>query len=174
LTFVKRSVREIVRILSETETKEDRTLLADFFSLPIGDLAGPRPTGPDNGSDPPAPPRPTESPVPVRVHQVQGGFGVFPGDRSSSAKYLEIRAAYDVRRGNPLKKYRTSDFQLESPPIRFEPPPKGLEILEFKDNRVLVEVVDPNFSLHITGFDPRRDLYVKVEPTDNHLADSTL
>jgi hypothetical protein len=38
---------------------------------------------------------------------------------------------------------------------------------------LLIEVLNPKFSLHVSGFDSRRDLYVKVEPKEALLVDST-
>lgn len=168
LTFVKRSVLEIVRVLSETETKEDRTLLADFFSLPAEDaFRGRQPKPGDEDGQGPAPPiRSKGVSSPFRVQKIQGGFCILPDDPSALPRILDIRAAYDVRKGNPLKRYRTSDFRVEEPPIRFDPPSKGVEILEFRENRILLEVLDPQFSMHLTGFDRRRDLYVRIEPRE--------
>jgi hypothetical protein len=175
LTFVKRSVREIVRLLSETETKEDRTLLADFFSLPLQDgirSPAPKPTD-EEGSESPFPPGPRPAAVPFRVQKVHGGFSVLPGGGSSPPRLFEVLAAYDVRRGNPLRRYRKSDFILSAPPIKLEPPPRGLKIVGYKDNGVLVEVLSPEFSLHLVGFDRYRDLYVRVEPREDLLASPT-
>jgi len=175
LMFVKRSVHEIVRVLSETETKEDKVLLADFFSLPAADAVRSRnkKPGQEGGPKAPVPAPPGQRPTPFRVQKIQGGFSLLPGDKPVTRPcILEIRAAYDVRRGNPLKRYRTSDFRIEAAPIRFAPPPHGVEILECEGNRVLVEVCDPNFRIHVAGFDPRRDLYVKVEPREEILVDT--
>jgi hypothetical protein len=175
LKFVKRSVHEIVRVLSETESKEDRALLADFFSLPGEMLRGrAKKPGEETGTEPPVGPDTRSTALAFRVQKIQGGFSVLPGDKSQHVpRILEIRAAYDVRRGNPLKKYRDSDFKFEASPIRFDPPPQGVEVLEYGENRLLIEVLNPKFSLHVSGFDSRRDLYVKVEPKEALLVDST-
>ena len=175
LMFVKRSVHEIVRLLSEMETKEDRILLDDFFYLPAADAVRSRDQRPgeESGEKSPIPTSTTERPTPFRVPKIHGGFSVLPGDKPVTRPcILEIRAAYDVRRGNPLKRYRTSDFRFEAAPIRFEPPPQGVEVLQYEGNRLLVEVCDPNFRVHLAGFDPRRDLYVKIEPKEEILVDT--
>jgi hypothetical protein len=176
LTFVKRSVHEIVRILSETESKVDKILLADFFYLPAADAVHSRDQRPggESGDKSPIPATPGQRPIPFRVQKIQGGFSILPGDKPLVRPcILEIRAAYDVRRGNPLKRYRTSDFRIEAAPIRFEPPPKGVEVLQFENNHLRVEVCDPDFHLHVAGFDPRRDLYVKIESREEILVDTT-
>ena len=94
---------------------------------------------------------------------MRGGLSLLPGDEGSTPPArVEIIVAYDVRRGNPIKKYNVADFQVDSPPIRFDPPPEGVEVVECARNRVLAAIREPDFSLHITGFDEKRDLYVRA------------
>jgi hypothetical protein len=61
-----------------------------------------------------------------------------------------------------LKKYDPADFKLNKNPIRLSPEPKGLEITSSDENRLIVKILDRNFSLHVTGFDENRDLYVRI------------
>lgn len=158
LTFVKRSVHEIVRTLTEQDKQEDRSLLIDLFSLPAPrDEEHAVKTRRTKTQTPPPKPRR------FRVQKARGGFSVVPGDDGAGPpSLLDIRVAYDIRRGNPLKKYNIADFRLDKKPVRFDPEPQGVDILERSENRMLVAVTDPNFSLHVTGFDERRDLYVRA------------
>lgn len=172
LDFVKRSVHEIVRSLTEAEREVDKTLLIDLFSLPSPlDEAGlvktkNKKTGKKSISPPPPPPPPKQSRF--RVRKMLGGFSIVPGDPGSTPpELLDIRVAYDVRRGNAIKRYNRADFQLDKKPIRFDPEPQGIEILENSENRVLLKIKDPSFSLHATGFDERRDLYVRAVPKES-------
>ena len=104
---------------------------------------------------------------------MSGGFAVLPGDADSvTPRMLEIRVAYDVRRGNPLKRYTKTDFRVDIPPITLDPHPVGMEILECSENRILVRITDPAFGLHVTGFDERRDLYVRTVPMEDAHGDS--
>ncbi len=168
LTFVKRSIHEIVRVVTAAEEQEDPTLLADFFSLPAepedqetsstrqegaGESAG-------QGEEPrPAPPPPR--PRGFRIQRVQGGFSVLPSeDGAQPPRQLDIRVAYNVRRGSPLKRYSPADFELDKQPVQLES--EGLRLDECSENRMLVTVEDRNFGLHVTGFDERRDLYVRA------------
>lgn len=182
LKFVKRSVHEIVRILTAAEKEEDPTLLIDFFSLPAApeeekavkertakpaEKPGPEPQEPE---PPPPPPRPQR----FRIQKVRGGFVVVPGDEGAAPPArLDIRVAYNIRRGNPLKKYAPADFQVDQPPIRFDPQPQGVDLLECAGNHILAAIRDPHFSLHVTGFDEIRDLYVRAVPKDEGDANTT-
>ncbi len=76
--------------------------------------------------------------------------------------------AYDVRRGNPLRKYHLADFRVEQRPIELEPAPVGLNVINREANRIRVEVTDPDFRLSVRGFDENRDLYVNVKMEERH------
>jgi hypothetical protein len=73
-----------------------------------------------------------------------------------------VRVAYDVRKGNPLKKYSPADFVLGEGQIAFEPEPDNVQVTECEGNRVLLDVSDDDFSFSVKGFDTRRQLYVKA------------
>jgi len=173
LAFIKRSVHEIVRILGEAEKKEDPTLLIDFFSLPASPEDQAVPSQADNpgdkeGKQPPQPRPPRATPPPVfRVNKVKGGFSVTSTKQKCHPPLLlVIEVAYDVRRGNPLKRYSVADFRLQEPPIVLEPEPEGVEVIESRDNCILARVTEETFGLHVRGFDERRDLYVRVSPKE--------
>ena len=171
LEFIKRSVCEIVRLLTAAEKEEDTALLADFFSLPAEPekevvSTKHRKPGAKPGPETPAPePPPCPRPPRFRIEKIANGFSILPGTAPPPAM-LEIRMAYDVRRGNPISKYNKADFQVDRPPIRFAPDPCGLEIIEKNENRVLVAIKDSEFALHLVGFDERRQLYVRATPRE--------
>ena len=164
IEFVTGSVAAIVRAVVETEQEIDRTLLADYFPLsPREDGAQDEDPGDeDKGrkkkkkTDPPdrTPPR-------FHINRVSGGFSVTPGVADVALPpCIEIRAAYDVRRGNEMSRYSPEDFRLNKSPIKVKT--KGLDILECKYNRVLVAVRDKNFRLTVNGFDENRDLVIRA------------
>jgi hypothetical protein len=171
LNFVKRSVHELVRIISETEKEEDPTLLVDFFSLPKG-LVEEEPqdvSEPDEGDDdghetvPPKPDIPL-SPRSYRILEIDGGFSILPGKGDNPPDKLKINVAYDTRRGNPLKKYNKVDFEIDEEPICFKPDAEGVEVLEVNRNAVVIKILDNDFKFYVTGFDKRRQLYIKTYP----------
>jgi len=73
-----------------------------------------------------------------------------------------VWAAYEVRSGNPFKKYSPLDFQLDRPPIRIRL--EGARLHLCKENLIQLEVQQEDFRLAVTGFDTRRDLRIKTIP----------
>ncbi len=177
LDFVKRSMHEILRVLTAAEKEEDPTLLADFFSIPAppddADAVKTRrqKAKEEEGAEPAEPPvPPSPRPPRFRIHKINGGFSVLPTNNDTSPPAtIDIRVAYDIRRGNPLKRYRPEDFSVDQEPIRLDPEPKRLNIVRRSGNRIVVAVQDPDFALHVIGFDKRRQVYVRAvarEDTD--------
>jgi hypothetical protein len=173
IRFVVNSVHEIVRLISGANQEADRSLLVDLFSLPAapGDPDAVRTRGraptpePDGPVQPPPPVNPPEPRLrSYRVSRIRGGFTVSAGD-GPPPDALEIRAAYDVRRGSALGKWNRADFLFVRAPIRIEED-EGVEIVEHADNRIVVQVTAPEFRLSVTGFDENRDLYVRVRETE--------
>lgn len=106
-----------------------------------------------------------------RVEKIPGGFRVCAGDADAELpQLLDIRSAYEVRRGNAFRKYDTADFQLRDSAFLFEL--QGAEVQERRDNRLLVEVREPGFRLAVTGFDPQRDLRVEIQVKDKEVEDA--
>lgn len=169
IEFVSRAPAELVRRLRADEDTADKTLLLDVFSLPA-DRADNAPTRPE--------PKPKNRPGDTteddidtieprkkrfRIHRIAGGFAVTKGDAGTTPPArLRIRTAYDVRKGNPLKRYSPNDFLLNLAPIALEPPAEGVSIRSIADNEIVADITSPEFQLTVTGFDQRRDLYVNV------------
>jgi hypothetical protein len=111
--------------------------------------------------DTPPPPHVAKKPQRYRINRITAGFSVTPGENGvAPPPRLEIRTAYDVRRGNPLAKYRSEDFQLNKSPILTDM--KGINVLECAGNRMLVEITDKDFNLTVVGFDENRDLVIRA------------
>ena len=74
-----------------------------------------------------------------------------------------MTAAYDTVAGNPFKKYNKLDFDFaKRNNVKIEDKSDCVQVLEARDNRFEVEVTGPEFDVEITGFDPHRDLKVKL------------
>ena len=173
IEFVTKSVASLVRFLSGDEDEEDPSLLLDFFSLPATDVEEQetkrkrkRRRGEDSDEDNiVVEPRLKR----FRVQKVPGGFTVVRGDVGTKPPaMLDVRVAYDLRRGNPLSKYHPADFRLGKGDIRIEDH-EGMKIVNQEENRLLVEIHKPEFKLTVAGFDQNRDLFVNVrlEEGDN-------
>jgi hypothetical protein len=167
IDFVTHCVSGIMGILSSQQREEDKNLLKDYFSLP----APPEPDAPKKrekrkkkkGDDPPEPPEPPEPRKRrYRLQKVDGGFRICPGDADAELpQVLAIETAYDVRRGNPFRKYDRADFDLQEPSFAIEA--QGIEIRERGGNRLLIDVRERGFELTVTGFDEDRDVCVSVQ-----------
>jgi len=169
---------DIVRILYEQDKKEDRTLLADIFSVPavpddphrVKGRKTPKST-PLVGTDPEEPSPPDPRPRPFIIERIESGFVVRNGNMNGAAPPSEvlIEAAYDVRRGNAFRKYHPADFDLSQ---RMKTDLEGARVIEKKANRLRVSVLSPLFRIGVTGFDHNRDVKVKVRKGGIAYADS--
>lgn len=178
LDFVKRAVHEIVNILCEQDKKEDRTLLADLFSIPAPpeeqeSRTREKKKPEDKGKEPEEPTPPEPHPRPFIIDRIEGGFVVRNGGMNGAPPpgALLIRAAYHVRRGNPFKKYHPADFDFSQ---RMKTQCTGATALEKKENRLRVKIDAREFRIEVTGFDPKRDVRVEVkrQEDDNAASDA--
>jgi len=175
LQFVIRAVHQVVSIICEEDRTEDPTLLLDLFSIPepSGGPKVPSPTGTeDEGGGPEAPGGPNRptSRSPFVIDRINGGFVVrYNADDKPPPEGLLVRMAYQIRRGNPFKKYRAADFDLSGGMnVRTE----GATVLEKNRNRLRVAINEKNFRIEVTGFDPKRDVRVEVRQERGDHADS--
>ena len=107
------------------------------------------------------------------MDKVSGGFVVMASgqDDAPVPEALEVRVAYGTRRGNPLKRYNVADFQLDEAPVEIAL--SGLHLDECGENRMVVMLTESDFRLEVTGFDPNRDLYLRVTAKEANDADQT-
>jgi hypothetical protein len=76
-------------------------------------------------------------------------------------KRVKVKAAYEVRKGNPFKKYHRLDFALDARPISLTS--AGADC-HAADNSLEIVPKEEQFLVEVTGFDPHRDLRIHVEP----------
>lgn len=170
IEFVANIVSNLVNTLSVEENTVDDNLILDIFSLPLtNNEEQPKRTTEKKGEKPGTVTKPPLPPPPPRenkfiLSQVKGGFSVTSGsDKLSFPLRLEVRVAYDVRKGSALGRYNISDFRLDQPPVKIKKPYKGLQIIKIRENMILANITKDDFELLVTGFDENRDLYVKVK-----------
>lgn len=168
INFVRESARNLVSSIEQDAEDTSPDLLADFFSLPEEpDPARPvRPAPTANRKGDKEPP-PTVFPVPTprrySVTKVRGGFTITPGaSGAQTPAQLLITVAYDVRRGDPFKRYDPADFLLMRDGIGDASDVQGLKPMTISENKVRYEVTEPDFRVSITGFDMNRDLVLKI------------
>lgn len=167
LKFVKESVSSIVRLLYKDQSEADPQLLLDYFGLAVDsseDLPSdvlPEATSRGGTRRPPNPVLPPPSPPRYRVSKVSGGFSIARGHPDAELPdTLSIAVAYDVRRGSALARYHPADFRLDDAERVVEL--RDAEMVEKASNRLRVRILGPDFHVGVTGFDPNRDLYVRV------------
>jgi hypothetical protein len=159
LTFIRQAPWQIMRIVEGEDESVDERLAMDFFSIPRPEAENVRSGG--RGGDPgvdtgPAVPPPSTPPRAVRVSAVDGGFSLHL-DPAVGVKAVSAEIAYDVRRGNALSRWRPEDFEWKDLDITVT----GGRVKEFRENRAEFDVSEPTaFSVHVRGFDPRRDLRI--------------
>lgn len=163
LRFVMESVEAIVRRIANDPEEEDSRVLLDVFSLPAEEedegktkRRRSKPKGKDSGEMPDPPPA---KPKRFRIDKSSAGFVIRPGESNAATPgRLVVRAAYDVRRGNPFDKWEPADFRLallagkctDAAPV------------EMDGNRMVFEITGPAFEIPFKGFDERRDVRIDV------------
>lgn len=170
LAYVINALGEILRIINQTQVDADPSLTIDFFSVPprpdeSGDETDDQDESDDAGTE-------SETPTvkvdrqkrPLRIGRHTGGFSIGPGDLIPTVPFLiEVRCAYDIRSGNPLRKYALADFDLTSPTFDLATDTHGISIRKAAGNYILAQVDQDDFLLSVAGFDSTRDVYVRAD-----------
>ncbi len=91
-----------------------------------------------------------------------GGFAVkgVPVPAASYPMQIRVRAAYDILRGNPFKKHSPYDFNMTNCELQYSF--SGATYSATGPNEIVIEATDPEFSVEVKGFDPKRDLLVRA------------
>lgn len=179
LRYVSSSVNELVRALTAVASEEDHLLLSDLFPVPAkpededARSSKTEKPGKSKGRGPLAGDPPQPRPKQFRIEKRDGGFSVLRGDNGAPVpEVMEVRVAYDVRRGSALGRYSVADFCLDKPPIVLQPEARNVDVQEIGGNRILARIVAEDFALHVVGFDPRRQLYIRVSTKEASHGDS--
>lgn len=172
IEFVSNSVAEIVRLISESDAEEDPTVLIDLFSLPMpksNDPVKSRKKKPKKKDEPESTPDDTPDPPPpkpkgFRVSKMKDGFTIANGDpEAPQPARLLVEVAYDDRTRNPLKSWYRTDFDLKKLKVTA---PKDLadsiEVVTASGNQLVVRVLKPEFKVNVSGFDEKRNLFVRA------------
>lgn len=165
LDYVVQCVPALLAAVSQKQKQPDISLLLDLFAIPAEKgqskpLPKPKPTP---GSEPVAP-KP-DIPVTTRRFSISRkgtGFIVRRGDDGAPRPaVLSVRAAYDVRKGNPFSKYNAADFIFGRDGVLLHS--VGCEVASSGPNWAVIRVLEDNFEFGIQGFDvSTRDLRVDV------------
>lgn len=176
LRYLKTVPRELVRILTRPAEGRDFALLKPLFSLdmPAEAEIAPRAdteragSGEDAGK---ADVTTVGRERAIALQKLRGGFRIKgPGNDADRRppKRAAVWVAYEVRRGNPLRHYHPLDFDLSQPPIEMKG--RNVRVRECRGNLIVLEPEQSEFELTVRGFDPHRDLRVRVQPVDESAA----
>ncbi len=162
--FVRDSLMKVVDILSDMGNVEQPDLLKDVFSIALP--SSPEKKTPGQGKRGRKPGdkklKIVSTPQPIQMTKIADGFQIRPNpDCKKKASSLTIYAAYEIRRGNPFKKYNPLDFELSKGPISIKS--EGVRIVSVETNGLRCEILRDDYRIEISGFDPTRDLRVKTD-----------
>ena len=164
LGYVQRSATHLCSMLSRRPEGLDHDLLQNLFFVPEAGGLNPPVPGPGPTPNPRVITRPPPREVFVECEKIENGFRLKPHPRATrKPAFIQIRAAYDVSRGNPFKFHHPADFDF-SRPSNISLQMAGLTVVNADPKRLLLSVDDRQFELTATGFDGNRDLVVDVKP----------
>jgi hypothetical protein len=169
IDFVTKFVSNFVNALCAKENEEDVSLLVDIFAIPKQgeevekikpSITSTTREGKVSGGGPGPLDKKEES---FQISQMEGGFRIIPIDSDAEIKTdLDVWMAYDTPIGNPITKYHPFDFDINKPPLNYLDASYGVTILLAELNHIQVRIIDKDYRLEVSGFDKKRDLFVKV------------
>jgi len=167
ITFLTNTVGNLYNLLIRPSEGTDDDILRDIFYVeiePSPETGRTEPVPKHSGDEEPGKEKPEKIPSnisPILMRQVNGGVTVNSNPESEKLPdHLCLQLAYMVPRGNPLKKYNPWDFNLSDGSLEIVH--NGITIISIQENRMEFNITADEFSIQITGFDPNRDLFVKV------------
>lgn len=172
--YVVQALNKVVGFLSRPSEGMDTELLSDFFFLPETDSSGEEEGagegGEDSGSDGEGGGTSGGTTTvngdsqPLRIVPAENGFTVTSKEDVETPNSAHVEVAYVTGRGDPFNRYDPNDFQLRG--SEFDWSMNGASFNITGDNTFAIEVWDEDFSISVEGFDERRDLTVRVIPSE--------
>lgn len=96
------------------------------------------------------------------VSQLQSGFRIrLSDDKMSLPIGVLVRVAYDIRRGNPFKRYHIYDFDLASKKVKKDL--RGGTFTSIENNIIKLKIESTDFELKVFGFDDKRDVIIDIQ-----------
>lgn len=172
LSYVKRSALNLCSLLSRRPEGIDKDLLQHLFNVPeSGQVTGTGPKPKPGTVVPPVIPAIKPPNYFVECAKIHSGFHLRPHPKAvRPPASIQLRAAYEVVRGNPFRLHHPADFDFTKG-MGFDLDLEGLTISSSTPNRLILTVDRPDFTLTATGFDPHRDLIVDVRPLHDTAVD---
>lgn len=172
LRYVRNAPREIVRALTRPAAGRNERLLQHLFSLEVpteAEIIEPErglrtEAGPGTSPGPGAVDASGGASTPFALMKINGGFCLSGAGNGELPRHAAVQVAYEVRRGNPFSRYQPPDFDLNEAPISVLA--EGASVERREGNLLVLQVHDADFRLSVEGFDPHRDIRVRVAPME--------
>lgn len=167
LAFVKDAPRGFLRLLNRHSDQIDDTALRHLFPDPAS--KGGKPAGEPSSSLKPGKKRKPRTKIDVdsrprifKLSKVDGGFSasLTAVGQAQVPMPVRVRLAYDVRKGNPYKRWVEADFDLGKTPDQVQM--TGGDVLSMSGNRLEILATTSDWKLQLHGFDLERDLIVDL------------
>jgi len=162
LLFIRESMVSLVDTLLQAWEEEDPYALIEFFYTPRKrKREKPEAETPERQ---PVDLPPAAAQEHLEIAPLVGGFKISYSTNGQSALFpmeITVQAAYEIRLGNPFKKYHPHDFDLRRTPIVIQH--KAVRNLRAAGQRLDFVAENADFEVLVTGFDPNRDLKVRAD-----------
>lgn len=157
IPIIKNSLIQIHELIEGLDSSNDDIALLDFFGF----------KKPDSLRANEKRKRVVVDPLPnldkYKIDTVPGGFALSAFNAQASIDkptMITVEMAYDRPSFNPFKKYKRYDFDLTSE--KFVVEKDGINQFEVLSNKIILSINSKKFKLSVVGFDPKRDLKVRV------------
>ena len=163
VTVIKKSVIQLYDLLAEVSEDEDQDALLDFFWFDEPE-EGKKKRRKKPKPPPDVPPIERSKPL-VRLSKVSGGFTITNDEGLTESKLpreVNIRAAYEVAKGDAFKKYSTHDFTVGRNGSVEVKTAENVKLVTARENQWTLEVTSIPFKFTVSGFDENRDLKVRT------------
>lgn len=161
INLIRTAPAGLIREIEGADREADTSLLAEFFPQPEASATPRKPHAgrTKKGDEVEEVPLIPSSPPRFRIAQTDTGFAVRGTGAAKPGTRLTLRCAYEVRRGNPFKKYDSLDFVLGKD---VELDTEGVEQDSIGENTASFRVLDPEFEINASGFDLNRNVVVRI------------
>lgn len=159
LSEIRNSLNHLYEVLSQAVELREPEALINVFSIPDLTAGG---TGRKRTRPVVIPPF-TPSPKLYRILERQGGFSIAAGPGLTEDKLplrVKVRAAYDVLRGDPFKRFNPLDFDLTKDQLEISA--TGADFTPISPNELTIDATETGFRVDLDGFDRNRDLMVRA------------
>ncbi|NLO02894.1 MAG: hypothetical protein GX126_11375 [Bacteroidales bacterium] len=163
IAFVVNSTDRLLSWLNKPSEELDEDVFSDVFPMPEKDDHGEAGGNKKNHrAINPMPLIPEGSkPALLNVTKITGGVKITDNPAVKEIPdFFRVELAYLRPFGNPLNNYNELDFDLAKDTIGISI--ENAEIIAAERNQLEFRIIDRNFIVRITGFDMKRDLFVRI------------